>query len=101
MLCVKSVTYNFVANDTLVGPVLPTRGLRQGDPLSPYIFILCAEGSSILLKQANREGSLNGSRVCRSAPSISHLHFVDDCLLFCRADCEQCTTLKNILDIYE
>lgn len=78
MLCVTSVSYNFLVNEDSVGPVIPSRGLRQGDPLSPYLFIICAEGLSMLLRRANREGLLRGSRVCHSAPSVSHLLFVDD-----------------------
>jgi hypothetical protein len=89
-----------VTIEDTAGPIFPGRGLRQGDPLSPYLFILCAEGLSALIRQAERNGSLLGVKVCRNAPIVSHLLFADDCFLFCRADSVEATILKNILITY-
>ncbi|MCI31084.1 RNA-directed DNA polymerase (Reverse transcriptase), partial [Trifolium medium] len=69
-----------------VGPITPGRGLRQGDPLSPYLFILVAEGLTSLIHQAVSKGDIHGVRICRGAPEVSHLLFADDCFLFCRAN---------------
>nr|KYP48455.1 hypothetical protein KK1_029830 [Cajanus cajan] len=77
------------------------RGLRQGDPLSPYLFILCAEGLSSLLRKAEARGELHGAKICRGAPQVSHLLFADDCFLFCKAIERECTTLRTILQQYE
>lgn len=84
MLFVKLVTYSFIVNVDLVGPISLGRGLRQGDPLSPYLFILCAEGLSAVIGNANRSGLLHEVKVCRNAPTVTHLIFADDCLLFCK-----------------
>jgi hypothetical protein len=83
-----------------VGPIHPGRGLRQGDPLSPYLFILATEGLSALIKQSIGRGDLHGIKICRGAPMVSHLLFADDCFLFCRANIVEATHLMSLLDIY-
>lgn len=77
-MCVKSVDYSALVNYELVGPVIPGRGLRQVDPLSPYFFIICAEGLSSLIRDAEDHGVINGTQVCRDAPPVSRILFVDD-----------------------
>ena len=67
------------------GNFTPKRGLCQGDPLSPYLFLLCAEGLHSLLQQAESSGAIKGVSLCSAAPKISHLFLADDSLLFCRA----------------
>ena len=52
MLCVSTVRYNVLVNGREVGLIILKRGLQQGDPLSPYLFILCAEGLPSLIKRA-------------------------------------------------
>lgn len=52
-MCVHSVRYSLQVNDDVVGPIIPGWGLRQGDPLPPYLFILYTEGLSVALNQAS------------------------------------------------
>ncbi|KAJ9545526.1 hypothetical protein OSB04_025233 [Centaurea solstitialis] len=100
-LCVESVKYFIRVNDDLVGPVIPQRGLRQGDPLSPYLFILCMEGLSAFLKYEEAGGRLHGCRVARGSPAVTHLFFADDAFIFCRASIDEIRRIKHILSTYE
>jgi hypothetical protein len=71
MKCVSSVSYRIKVNGNIGESFVPGRGLRQGDPLSPYLFLLCAEGFSALLKHVETNGRIRGMRICHQAPSIS------------------------------
>jgi hypothetical protein len=75
MRCVSSVNYRIKINGEYTEPIIPQRGLRQGDPLSPYLFIMCAEGLSAMLEKAEAEHKIVGIKVCRAAPSVNHLFF--------------------------
>ena len=101
MMCVSTVTYSVLINGEPRGTIIPTRGLRQGDPISPYLFLLCAEGLSAMIKRKERIGGLRGISVRRGAPSISHLFFADDSIIFCRATSGDCALVAEVLDIYE
>lgn len=101
MQCVTTVKYSFLLNGEAVGSVMPTRGLCQGDPISPYLFIICAEAFSSLLSAAKTNGKIRGVKVSRGAPSISHLLFADDSFIFCRATKKEVQALREILTVYE
>jgi len=101
MGCVTTVSYRIKVNGDLTENFVPERGLRQGDPLSPYLFLLCAEGFWALLQQAEQEGRLAGVKVCHQAPSVSHLLFADDSLIMIRATEGDANQLQDILDLYE
>jgi len=101
MLCVETVDYTVLVNGAQVGPFVPGRGLRQSDPLSPYLFIICAEGLSALIRDAESRGVINGTLICRNAPSVSHLLFADDCFLFFKVCEQEATVMKNILSTFE
>jgi hypothetical protein len=80
MRMVSTVTFSVLFNGTPSEAFKPTRGIRQGDPISPYLFLLAAEGLSCLLKSRSviPSSSLHGLKVATSAPAVNHLLFVDD-----------------------
>jgi len=99
MECITTTTYSLLVNGESAGMINPTRGIRQGDPLSPYIFILCMEVlNSMLNSAAQRPKSGVGIKLCPTTDRLPCLLFADDCLLFCKADSSSCWTVKNILD---
>jgi hypothetical protein len=101
MACVRSVQYSILVNGTPVGDIRPTRGTRQGDPMSPYLFMICAEMLSSLLSHAERNGIITGVPSSPKGPRISHLFFADDSILFCKSNSVEWHCLLRILGIYE
>ena len=97
MKCVTTVRYQIKVNGVLTESFVPTRGLRQGDPLSPYLFVICAEGLSVLLHEAEEQGRISGVKICQNAPSVSHLLFADDSMIFLKAKQEEVAALHEIL----
>lgn len=101
MTCVRIVSYSVLINGSPQWRIIPTEGLQQGDPLSPYLFLLCAAGLSSLITAAKREGRIAGLPIVRGGPCLSHLFFANYSLLFCRATFSESCALHGILEIYE
>ena len=99
MRCVSSVSFSVVINGAVSRVIQPQRGLRQGCPLSPYLFIMCMEAFSSLLLQAEQQGLIHGLSFGKDL-RISHLLFADDSLVFTRASVADCQNLKRIFDCY-
>lgn len=85
MECISSVKTNVMWGGSRSVFFSPTRGIRQGDPVSPYIFVLCMDKLSHLIMEAVEEGSWHPLKAGKNGPLISHLMFADDLLLFGQA----------------
>ncbi|KAL0450060.1 UNVERIFIED_CONTAM: hypothetical protein Slati_1562400 [Sesamum latifolium] len=102
MTCITSVSFSFLLNGEQFDFLSPERGLRPSrDPLSPYLFLLCAEAFSSMIRKAETEGALTGIAVSRLAPRVSHLLFVDDTLIFYQATRKELLCVKRILTSFE
>ena len=101
MTCVRSVTFSVRCNESLLEAFLPTRGLRQGDPLSPYLFLFVADGLATLLKKKVDSGGISPLKVAQGSPGISNLLFADVSLLFFKATDEQAIRVKETLVLFQ
>ena len=101
MTCVTSLRYTVKFNGTLLESFARSRGLQQGDPLSPFLFLFVADGLSALLKYGEQKGDYTPLKVCRRAPGISHLLFADDTMLFFKAEEEQARKVHEVVLTYE
>jgi len=100
MRCVSSVSMSIKVNGMLTEYFRPSRGIRQGDPISPYLFLLCSEGLSCLLKSKGPVYLSRGVCVGIHAPWISHLLFADDCIVFSEASQRGAERLQEVLELY-
>ncbi|XP_060972193.1 uncharacterized protein LOC133038153 [Cannabis sativa] len=99
--CITSVEYLVIHGGWNIGPIFPTRGIRQGDPLSSYLFLICAEAFSSLIKHYEVTHQIKGIRVANGAPFISHMLFADDSYVFCRANENDSTKVLTLLKDFE
>ncbi|KAJ9701497.1 hypothetical protein PVL29_006726 [Vitis rotundifolia] len=102
--CISTASFSVLINGSPAGFFQSTRGLRQGDPISPYLFVLGMEALSCLINRAVRGGFLTGCRLRGrggSGMQVSHLLFADDTLVFCEDSLEQMANLSWLLMWYE
>ncbi|KAG5523350.1 hypothetical protein RHGRI_035240 [Rhododendron griersonianum] len=100
MECVSSVNFTVMANGEAKTNVCPEGGLRQGDPLSPYLFLLVKDVLSKLIQAGIDGEDLAGMRINRNCPTLSHIFFADDAILFLKAELKECCVIKGVLEEY-
>jgi hypothetical protein len=101
MTCIRSVSYSVVINGNPIGHIHPTRRIQQGDPISHYLFILCAEALSTLLCKVVDYGTITRVPTSSKGPRISHIIFVDDSFFFCKANSVEWRRFLRIFGVYE
>ena len=100
MACISSVSFSVLINGSPNGYFEPKRGLRQGDPLSPFLFLLCTEGLSLLINRGLGNGVLSGYNLSSSGIPLTHLFFADDSVLFGNATALEARGILKILKDY-
>lgn len=89
MECVSTIQYTLLINGNITQSFSPSKGLRQGNPLSLYLFLMCASILSLSLMKSESEKKIKGIKLGQNGCSFTHLFFADDSLL----------SLTNIQDI--
>lgn len=96
MRCLSLVSFSVLVNGVASPTFIPIRGLREGDPLSLFLFIICAKGMSGLLRKDKNSSQLMGLHFGCDTFRISHLLFANDCLVFSKATEREAVYLKDI-----
>jgi len=98
MALVTSSRYSILVNGSPSEIFTPSRGLRQGDPLSPFLFILMMEGLGRSIKQAKISGKIKGLQLTENGQAMTHQQFVDDTMLHGIPTVKEASTYKQILN---
>lgn len=99
--CLKSASISILVNGSPSAEFIPSRGIRQGDPLAPFLFNVVAEGLNGLLKKAKQENLYKGFQVGRHNVNISILQYANDTIFFGEASMENAIAIKTILRVFE
>lgn len=100
MACVSSILFEVLVNGGKFESFKPSRGLRQGDPLSPYLFIFGQEVLSRLIKHELNLKNIKGIKSSISSPTNTHVMYVDDIVIFSKASNRDVANLVKVLDKY-
>ena len=92
--------FSILLNGTLISTFQSSKGLRQGDPLSPFLFILMAEGLSRILQSKAERGELWGIRLVDSLEGQTHQQFVDDTMLMGHPSVQEARSFKSCLNLF-
>lgn len=99
--CVSSAAASILLNGTPTLPFKLQRGLRQGDPLSPLLFVLVGDVLNLLIDKATSQSLWSGVKVSKDGPIISHLQFADDTIMFTPQNVNHLLNIKNTLILFQ
>lgn len=94
---ISTVSFSILLDGSPFGNFFPQRGLRHGDPLSPFLFILRSEVLSRLLIRDELAGNIHGIKISRHSPSVSHIFYANDLMVFSLANSFEASRILNCL----
>ncbi|KAG7558925.1 Ribonuclease H-like superfamily [Arabidopsis thaliana x Arabidopsis arenosa] len=100
MACVSKPAMSLLFNGEKTDSFIPARGLRQGDPLSPYLFVLCLERLCHQIEAAVDRREWKPITVSRGGPKLSHICFADDLILFAEASVAHVRVVRSVLETF-
>lgn len=100
MECISSTQFSVLVNGSPSGFFHSSRGIRQGDPMTPALFVLLADLLSRILARAERADTISGVKISLTSPRITHLMYADDLVIYCKAKQEEVSEVKRCLDLY-
>ena len=98
MSCISTISTEILVNGEALEPIYPSRGIRQGDPLSPYMFILCMDYLGQLIQEKCEAKLWQPVKASQGGPTFSHMFFADDLVLFAKANATNCIAISNTID---
>ncbi|XP_016207963.1 uncharacterized protein LOC107648665 [Arachis ipaensis] len=99
--CVTTASMSVLINGSPSKPFKMERGLRQGDSLSPFLFVLVADVLHRMVDEAVRNGCISPLLLGSDNIELSHLQFTDDTILFCPQETETLVNYKRLLRCFE
>ena len=100
MQCVTKVSFSILINGGKTKSFILSRGLRQGDLLSPYLIILCQKVLSRLIERSFASGAIHGVKMNTNRPAFTHVMYADDLMLFAKATTREVQVLVKCLEKY-
>jgi hypothetical protein len=98
--CISTSSSSILIDRSPFGHFKSSRGLRQGDPMSPFLFVIYFDLLSRLISKAELEKRVHGIKVNRNSPAFSHLMYADGLVFFCGANLFEASEVLDILNLY-
>ncbi|XP_071734031.1 uncharacterized mitochondrial protein AtMg01250-like [Rutidosis leptorrhynchoides] len=99
--CLESASISILVNGSPTSEFTPKRGIRQGDPLSPYLFIIAVEGLNIFVKRSLETNVFHGIEVGAEKVMVSHLQYADDIVFFGEWNKKNANSIFKLLKCFE